>query len=669
MSSNQIGRDVSWLAFNKRVLYQSTRHKHVSLIERLKFIGISSSNLDEFLMVRVADARLNNINLYKKLWKDIKTFKVSQEKLYESHIAELNKQGIILSKYKDLSDKNKDMVKDIFKKIYPLIVPMVFTSSMDEFPLINSKEVSMMALLDDDTLGIVPLGNIDRVFRLGDEVTSQVYITVEEIISQFLSTDIFIGHKIKYKTSIRILREAAVTLDSNSNIYIVERMKDVLRQRENSSPICVEISDKSIPNDVLTMIQDMFGVDRSMIYKTDSTLDLRFLIGKPFNISGSYESFDAHLPSNIWHHRGILNSIDKGDVVLHHPFDSFEPVIQFISESADDPDVVGIRQTLYRVSSEDSPIIEALCRASRKGKDVSVLLEIKARFDEEQNISLIDKLKDAGCKVICGLEEYKTHAKFALVVKKISDNNYRCYAHIGTGNYNDKTSSIYTDLSLYTNDRKICTDLITVFNILSGKSNPEGKVEKIKFAPFNIRTSIYRLIDREVKNVKAGGKGFVIIKVNSISDTEMIEKIYDASRKGVVFNIICRGICSIKPINNNIKIRSIVGRFLEHSRVYYFFNNSNQETYISSADLLTRNLDKRVEIMVPVTSKKCRNHIYRILSTYLLDEVNTFTMTKRGLFNVPKDEGYDSHRVFIDEVIKRGKITKKEFKIARTNKK
>lgn len=665
MSKNFIERDISWLSFNRRVLFQTMRLGVTSLIERMKFLGITSSNLDEFLMVRVSDASFNNIELYRKLWKDVKAFKRAQEKIFDTHIKELsNDHNTILSKYKDLSDAHKDEVKDIFKTIYPLLVPLIHNTNI-EFPLIHSKELCILVSFDSGEIGMIPIGRIPRMYRLSDSGKKKVYITSEEIIYPFIQKELFVDTNIKYKTTFRILREASITVDADTNTFIVDRMKNVLRLRETSKPIIMEIGDKSIPNNTLVQLCDALEIEKSKVYKANTILDYRFLIGKPFAIDGNYEEFTEYIPKKLLKRMDMFEAIDREDIILHHPFDSFEPVVRFISDAADDPDVVSIRQTLYRVSSESSPIIEALCRASARGKDVNVLLEIKARFDEEQNIYLIDKLKESGCKVICGIEEYKTHAKFALVVKKKKKGGFKCYAHVGTGNYNDKTSSVYTDLSLFTQDNKICTDLITVFNILSGKSNPVDKVEKIKFAPFNIRSSIYRLIDREIKNVKKGGKGMVIIKVNSISDEEMVNKIYEASEAGVKFNIICRGICSIKPINKNIMIKSIVGRFLEHSRVYYFYNNSNHELYISSADLLTRNLDRRVEIMVPVTSKKCKNQVYRILSTYLLDEVNSFIMSKNGKFYSPKNKGIDSHQTFIDEVIRHDKITKKEFKIAR----
>lgn len=662
LGKNYIDRDISWLSFNYRVLYQASRTKHISLIERLKFIGIASSNLDEFLMVRMSDAYHNNGELYLTLWDKMIEFKVTQERIYNETMKELEVAGTKLLKYKKLNPKHKAEVKEIFQSIYPVIVPLVYQPNI-EFPHIHTKELCIIAGFDNGDIGVIPIRKIPRVFQLSPRADgTAVYITAEEVIYPFLQSEIFVGSDIVFRSTFRVLREASMTLNNDKNVYIVDRMRQVLKQRENSIPIMLEIGTKTMPNDILDLLCGLLDVRKKHVYKCKNILDLAFLIGKPFDIGGSYEEYIPFYPKELQGRKDIFEVISERDIILHHPFDSFEPVIEFISHAADDKDVVSIRQTLYRVSSDSSPIIEALCRAATKGKDVSVLLEIKARFDEEQNISLVDKLKGSGCKVIYGIEELKTHAKFALVVKKKRNGKYKCYAHVGTGNYNDKTSAIYTDISLFTEDKKICRDLITVFNVLSGKSSPDNKVESIKFAPYNIRSSIYKLIDREISHVSKGKTGMIIIKVNSLSDPDMVSKLYEASNKGVKVNIIARGICSIKPINSNIRVQSIVGRFLEHSRVYYFFNNNEHEMYISSADLLTRNLDRRVEIMVPVKGVKCRNKISRILITYLEDTFNSFIMNASGKHEIPNDGGINSHFKLIEESVKNSRVRRREFK-------
>lgn len=663
LKKHYIERDISWMSFNSRVLYLASR-KTNTLIERMKFLGISASNLDEFLMVRVSDAKITDEELYNTLWRQTLSFKDKQEVIFESMMEEIQKsKGPRLVKYKRLTDVHKQEVHEIFQSLYPMLVPLVYQPNV-EFPHIHSKELCILVEFEEGDIGIISTAKLPRIYRLSDIDGRAYYITIEEILYKYLQSDIFVGEQIRFRSTFRILREAAITMDEDKTIYVVDRMKQVLKQREISEPILLEIGSKNISNDALNVLCDMLEVSRHNVYKTNSLIDYSFLVGKPFDLEGSYEPYEPFYPKEFLGKKDIFEAIGERDIILHHPFDSYDPVVKFVSHAADDKHVVSIRQTLYRVSSETSPIVESLCRASKNGKDVSVLLEIKARFDEQQNISLIDKLKESGCKVIYGIEELKTHAKFSLVVKKRKKGGYKCVAHIGTGNYNDKTSSIYTDLSLFTENKKICRDLITIFNILSGKSNPKNKVEKINFAPYSIRSSIYELIDREVKNAKKGRKALVMIKVNSISDPEMVAKIYEASQKGVMFNIICRGICSIKPINDNINIKSIVGRFLEHSRIFYFYNSGEHEMFISSADLLTRNLDRRVEIMVPIEDKICRNQISRILLTYVNDDTNTFIMNKSGKYEIPKEQGNDAHQILIEEVIKRGRIKKKEIKTA-----
>ena len=345
----------------------------------------------------------------------------------------------------------------------------------------------------------------------------------------------------------------------------------------------------------------------------------------------------------------IFTAIDNEDIILHHPYESYDPVVKFLQHSAYDSNVITIKQTLYRVSSADSPIVDALCKAAKNGKQVSVILEIKARFDEDRNISLIDKLHSSGVKLIYGVEELKTHCKFITVVRKSKD-GLKIYSHMATGNYNDKTAKIYTDISYFTSKFKVGQDLISIFNMLSGFSEATPKINRLYFSPYNLRKKLISLIDKEIKNVHNGKTAAVTIKVNSISDKEIIDKLYQASKAGVKIMIFCRGICSMKPINSNIVIKSIVGRYLEHSRIYYFYNNKDPLLFISSADLLTRNLDKRFELLIPVKEYSAKNKLTRIISMYYKDEFNTFTMNKDGTYC--KNEGDTNiHKLFMKEAI------------------
>ena len=340
----------------------------------------------------------------------------------------------------------------------------------------------------------------------------------------------------------------------------------------------------------------------------------------------------------------IFSELNERDILLHHPYDSYDTVVKFIEHAATDKNVVAIKITLYRVSSEDSPIVNALVKAAESGKAVSALIEIKARFDESRNISLINKLKYAGVNVILGLEYLKTHCKLCLVAR-MEDGEIKLYSHLATGNYNEKTARLYTDLSYMTAKQKIGMDLVNIFNIISGVSAPDDKLQKIFYAPVNLRRKLIKLIDREIDIAKSGKKGEIFLKMNSISDPEMVDKLYEAARKGVRITIICRGVCSIVP-TKNIKIKSIVGRFLEHSRIYYFRNKGDSEYFISSADLLTRNLDKRVETLVSLKDSDVIDKLRTIIDAMNRDEYNSFIMQEDGSFK--RDGGdFNCHEWFI----------------------
>lgn len=359
----------------------------------------------------------------------------------------------------------------------------------------------------------------------------------------------------------------------------------------------------------------------------------------------SYRPFQANgLQDGNEIHYSIFNMLKSEDILLHHPYDDYNTVVKFIEHAAYDPDVLAIKQTLYRVSSYDSPIINALCNAAKNGKHVAVLIEIKARFDELNNIKLISKLKEAGVIVILGLEHLKTHCKMCLVIRD-EEGKKKIYSHIGTGNYNEKTSKIYTDLSYFTSKQKIGMDLLNVFNIISGNSAPDEKLQKIAYSPVTLRKTLIKCINREIEHAKKKKKAEIFIKVNSLSDPIMVNKLYEAADAGVEVYIICRSVCSIVP-RDNLYVKSIVGRFLEHSRIYYFKNNKSSEYFISSADLLTRNLDKRVETLVSVKDSNVTKKLDWIIKVMKKDERNSFVMRKNGTFS--KEKGtFDSHEYMI----------------------
>jgi polyphosphate kinase len=670
-----INRELSWIDFNKRVLHQSIR-KEVPLIERLKFLGITASNLDEFIMVRFSSI-INKVlseelnpeisgllppDEYNQVLKGIMSFKELQNECYKKLIKKLDNNNIHICRYAELNKNEKEYAEKLFiKNIYPLITPITIDTTK-EFPPIKSKQLNIIVSLEDkhntnlQVLSIIPIDNVlDRIYKIESEDDEFKYILLEDIIFTFLNK-IFINKNILYKGCMRILREADIELDHDEDVYIIDRMKQTIIQREFSMPIFMDVDGK-IPKNVLKLLIKIFNLDKKHVFKSDSLLDLSAFVKKPIkNSLFEYEQFTPQYPQELIGEHSMFTAIDSGDIILHHPYESFGPVIKFLEHSAEDKDVLAIKQTLYRVSSEDSPVVNALCKAAENGKQVSVLLEIKARFDEERNISLINKLKLSGCKLIYGVEELKTHCKFIIVVKK-SHKGLKIYSHIGTGNYSEENAKVYTDLSYFTSNSKIGEDLITMFNILSGFSEPTNEINKLFFSPYNLRRHIYVLIDKEIDKAKKGKKAFISIKVNSISDKGIISKLYQASQEGVLINIFCRGICSMKPINKNIIIKSIVGRFLEHSRIYYFYNDGKSELLISSADLLTRNLDKRVELMIPITENEVKNKILSILSKYFKDSFNTYKMDKHGEYKLlEKELEFNIHEYFMAEAINNYKL-------------
>jgi polyphosphate kinase len=667
-----INRESSWVDFNKRVLHQATR-KVIPLLERLKFLGISASNIDEFIMVRFSSilnklnksehdiAGLNPEEEYRLILNKIKDFKILQNECYSKLSKKLLKKNIHICNFIELNIKEKEEVEKIFcKNIYPLLTPITYDTTK-EFPTLKSKQLNIIVTLQDrlnpnfQVISLIPIENLDRIYKINNEGTK--FILLEEIIFNFLHK-IFINKKIVYCGCCRILREADIELDHNRDIYIIDRMKQTLIQREFSKSIFIEVNE-NIPKYILKLLLKILDLEKTHVFKSNNILDLSFWASIPIkNLNYEYKPFIPQYPEELIGEHDMFTAIENNDIILHHPYESFEAVVKFIEHAAEDKQVLAIKQTLYRVSSTDSPIVEALCRASENGKQVSVLLEIKARFDEDRNISLIEKLKLSGCKLIYGVEELKTHCKFSVVVRKTSK-GIKIYSHLGTGNYNDKTSKIYTDLSYFTVKDKIGEDLITVFNILSGYSEPTTEINKMYFSPYNLRSRLTECINREIQNVKKGKKGQITFKLNSLSDKDIIKKLYEASEEGVEINIFCRGICSMKPINKNIKIKSVIGRFLEHSRIYYFFNNGKTDLYMSSADLLTRNLDKRVELLIPLTDEEVKIKLLNILGKYFDDRFNTYKMNFEGkykLLNQDKKEIFDLHKYFMTEAISNFKL-------------
>lgn len=659
-----INRELSWMEFNKRVLYQAMR-TDIPLMERFNFLNITETNLEEFIMVRFASVMnatkrelsgMDPIEEYSAILESIGKFKDMQTDCFTHLIKKLESINVDIKKFKDLSKDQRMKLANIFyRNVYPVLTPMNFDTTK-EYPELASKQLTIAVLLEDSDMQVVsfiPLDtSLDKMYKIPN--TKNSYITVEELIYGHLDK-IFYNKNIVDYGSIKLLREADIELDHNTDVYITERMKDTLLRRKYSRPIFMETNQK-ISKSFAKLLAKIFDLNKSHIYKADGPIDY-----SPYTslLKGEnkyrYKPFEPQFPAELIGNPDMFNAINENDIVLHHPYESYDPVVRFLEQSAEDRNVISIKQTLYRVSSSDSPIVDALCLAARNGKQVSVILEIKARFDEDRNISLIDKLRQAGCQLVYGVENLKTHCKFISVVRK-EKNKLKIYSHMATGNYNEKTSKIYTDISYFTSNFKIGQDILTVFNMISGFSEPTTDINKIYFSPYNLRRRLIDSIDNEIKNAKRGKKAFITLKMNSICDKVMIDKLYEAADAGVKIIIICRGICSIKT-RKNIRIKSIVGRFLEHSRIYYFYNNDDPRVYISSADLLTRNLDKRFELMLDVTDTEAKEKLLKILSFYFKDTFNSFEMDKESRFIKVKDEkSINIHNDFMKQALDNCKL-------------
>lgn len=636
VSGKFINRELSWLAFNERVLYYA-KHDSIPLNERLKFLAITESNLDEFLAVRFSYAYTERkTEPYKYILKRIKYFKERQTEVYELLKNTLVKKGLKITKFSDLSKTEKHGIfKEYMKNIFPLLTP-VMIGTVNQQPSINSGDLCIAVGIKEERteeICVIPIPKeISTTYEISDKL-----IFVEDIIQEYLGKTLFINKEISCVGTFRIIRDASIILSHDDSRFIVDRMNDILKKREDSTPIFLEVSSE-LPEYMQERLGKIFSVAHGHVYNKAYRLYLKRFMKAILDRSSSYEKFEPFEFDNYENYFSIFDALSHQDILLHHPYDSYETVVKFIEHAAIDNDVVAIKQTLYRVSSIDSPIVNALCKAAKNGKHVSVLIEIKARFDEENNINLIEKLKNSGAIVLLGLEYLKTHCKMCIVIRK-EQGELKMYSHVGTGNYNEQTAKIYTDLSYLTKRQKVGIDLLHIFNIISGHSRPDEKMHTISYSPVNLRKTLLKCIDREIENAKKGKPAEIFLKVNSISDKIMVNALYEAASKGVEIYIICRGICSIAP-RKNIYIKSIVGRFLEHSRIYYFNNNKSPEYYVSSADLLTRNLDKRVETLISLKDNSVIKQVSWMIDVLKQDEENSFVMfddTKwihlRGEFN------------------------------------
>ena len=662
-------RELSWLSFNERVLSEA-RDKSIPLFERLKFLSITSSNLDEFHMIRVASLKdmvhaeytkpdIAGMTASEQLAAiGIKTheeqLKAISEKTHEmvqvqystynrSLLPALAHIGLnIISTHEALTPEQAAYVDEYFEEnIYPVLTPMAMDSSRP-FPLIRNKTLNIGALISkkDKKKGKEVLEfatvQVPSVLPRVIEIPSgkqgvRTVILLEEIIERnigklFLSNDVICAHPY------RIMRNADLSIDEDEAEDLLVEIQKQLKKRQWGEVIRLEVEEK-IDKRLLKILKHEFDIGDEDIFFIPGPVDLTFLM-KMYGLEG-FEKYKtpkytpAAVPA-LQNEDDIFTNIRKGDILLHHPYQSFDPVVQFVKQAAKDPDVLAIKQTLYRVSG-NSPIIAALAQAAENGKQVSVLVELKARFDEENNIVWAKMLEKAGCHVIYGLLGLKTHSKITLVVRR-EETGIRRYVHLGTGNYNDSTAKLYTDCGLLTCDARIGEDATAVFNMLSGYSEPESW-NKLVVAPLWMRDRFLHLIAMEEEHAKKGQKAHIIAKMNSLCDRGIIAALYRAAAAGVKIDLIIRGICCLKVgipgISENITVRSIVGNFLEHARIFYFYSNGSEEVYMGSADWMPRNLDKRVEIVFPVEDEKIKKEVMHILEIQMEDNVKAHILQKR----------------------------------------
>ena len=631
-------RDMSWMEFNKRILQQCTLG--APLMERVNMLAISASNLDEFIMVRMSklinNVRKNSeesdfdgikyVDLLKYMEDNVLQFKKLQNEVFGVLKNELKHEGIDIKDFKELTEEEVPEARKIFgKKIEPLLV--VNFLDLDSFMnQIRSKQLYLIIETEDELYYIEIPEYLSDLYKL----KNGTILRVEDIILNNLK-QLFDNEKVVAYCAVKFLRSAYYDFPFCDESKMSEEVEEMLTVRETSPIISYEISDVKGDEDNIINVLDSMVYQESFIYNINTYLNLSILNKIKVNDEKLYYQKRKPNKYELGESLGMLDAIDnKGAILLHHPYDSYDPIINLIKDASKDKDVIMISQTLYRVSGIDSPIVNALCDASlRYRKRVNVIIELKARFDEGRNLEIRKKLSDAGVNVMYSKSSIKIHAK-CLSVIKMDDDEIKYYTHIGTGNYNEKTARLYEDLSFFTNNKKIGKDVFSLFKSLEIKNSRPTKMKKLVLSPDSMRKFIINNIRNEVKNAQEGRPAAIVFKVNSLSDEKIINELYTAAEAGVQVQLITRGICSIDCINPNIEIKSIIGRYLEHSRIYYFHNNGDDVIGISSADILRRNLDRRIEIMLPIKEKKIKKKIRKILELYWKDDINSFKKNDNG---------------------------------------
>ncbi|HEY5586031.1 MAG TPA: RNA degradosome polyphosphate kinase [Ruminiclostridium sp.] len=674
IGSKYINRELSWLEFNIKVLDEA-RDNSNPLFERLKFLFITCANLDEFFMVRVAPlyeqviagiskTDISGLTPKEQIQKILDKIHDMFSEIYSSYNDliknEMQTQGIFILQEHELNAEQKTYIENYYQRnVYPVLTPMVVDQGRP-FPLILNKTFNIAILLQDksDLSDEDPLfatvqvpSVLARLIELPSSDDIHNFVLLEDVIKMNLDT-LFTGHNIISTSCYRITRNADLTMDEEGSEDLLLTIENSLKQRKWGAAARLEV-ESNIEEQLLRILEDEVEVSRDKLFTVNGPVDLTYLI-KFYDLKGfdnlKYQPNPTVQNADFVNCDNIFEVISKKDILIHHPFQSFDPIIEFVRQAANDPEVLAIKQTLYRVSGK-SPIIEALVQAAENGKQVTVLVELKARFDEQNNIIWAKRLEKAGCHVIYGLVGLKTHCKVLLVVRR-EENGLKRYVHMGTGNYNDVTAKIYTDLGLFTSNPYMGADASALFNMLSGYSEPTN-LYKTAISPLNMREKVLKLIKIEEENAKKGKKAIIIAKMNSLVDKQIIDALYSASSAGVQINLIVRGICCLRPgipgVSENISVRSIVGRYLEHSRIFYFYSGGAEQMFLSSADWMNRNLDRRVELLFIVENEEAKEKIQNILSLCLKDNVKARVLNTDGTYSKltrKNEEEIDSQQLF-----------------------
>ncbi|HEX5623943.1 MAG TPA: RNA degradosome polyphosphate kinase [Sulfuricurvum sp.] len=639
-----INRELSWLQFNTRVLKQA-QEESLPLFERLKFLAIYGTNLDEFYMIRVAGLKklfsagvnVSGADRYTPLQqlREIRTYLHKEQQVVEHCLQgimkDLEKEGIFFKSYKELTQQQRHYLDRYFmENIYPVVIPIAIDAT-HPFPHLNNLGFGQIVKLrdkDDPSVERYGLIRIPRVLPRFVEIDNRIYVPIGSITAEHIQ-DLFPGYELIKFAAFRVTRNADIAIEEEEADDFMEILEEGLKLRKKGELVRLELSVHA-DDDLLNFFNRHANVYKDDIYRFQTYLNL----GSLWQVVGNKDF--AHLTSPSFKPRNLppldtdeslYATLDKQDLLLFHPFESFEPVVRLIQTAAKDPDVVSIRMTLYR-SGSNSPIVNALIAAAESGKQVTVMVELRARFDEENNLIWAKALENSGAHVIYGIAGFKVHAKAALITRRV-DGKLKQYAHIGTGNYNPSTATVYTDISYMTSNDAITHDMTRFFHFLTGFSK-KGKLNELYMAPTQIKPKILSLIQNETRH---GSEGVIIAKMNALVDEDIIKALYKASQAGVKIQLIIRGVCCLRPgipgVSENIRVISIIGKYLEHARIYYF-KHSTPQTYISSADWMPRNLLRRIELLTPVEGEEISNKLIQILQLQVSDNVLAHELQNDG---------------------------------------